>query len=94
MHNTIFTLCKWRKHGGKTEHEKKKCEPICSNNRNRTLDSTRHVHVLLSFVSELTVVFIGDVKLLVSFCLKSFSWSSDVFKSLVCFQRPRGYKLI
>ena len=83
MHNTIFTLCKWRNHGGKTEHEK-----------TTRAESTRHVHVLLSCISELTVVFIEDVKPLVSFCLKSFSWSSDVFKPLVCFQRPRGCKLI
>ena len=73
---------------------KKQREPNCSNNRNKTLESTRHVHVLLSCISELTVVFIEDVKPLVSFCLKSFSWSSDVFKPLVCFQRPRGCKLI
>ena len=50
------------------------------------MDSVRHVHVLLWCISELTVVFIEDVKPLASFCLKSFSWSSDVFKLLVCFQ--------
>ena len=43
----------------------------------------RHVHVLLSWISELNVVFIEDVKPLPSFCLKSLSWSSDVFKSVV-----------
>ena len=44
---------------------KKQREPNCSNNRNKTLESTRHVHVLLSCISELTVVFIEDVKPLV-----------------------------
>ena len=50
-----------------------------SNNRNRTTNSIRHVNLLLWCISELTVVFIKDVKPLASFCLKSFSWSSDVF---------------
>ena len=72
----------------------KGCEPNCSNKRNRTLDSTRHEYVLLSCISELGVVFIEHVQPLASFCLKSFSRSSDVFKSPICFQRPRGCKLI
>ena len=54
-------------------------QPDFSSTRNWTLDSTRHVHVLLSCTSELTVVFIEDVEPLASFFLKSFSWSSIFF---------------
>ena len=57
----------------------------------------RHVHLLLWCISELTVVFIKDVKPLASFCLKSFSWSSDVFNYSYVFSHPqrlRGYVVI
>ena len=34
--------------------------PIFSKSRNRTLDRTRHVHVLLSCISEITIDFTED----------------------------------
>ena len=56
-------------------------QPNFNRNRNWTLNWMRHVHVLLSCISEFTIDFIEDVEPLAKFCPKSFSWSCDSFNN-------------
>ena len=56
-------------------------QPNFNRNRNWTLNWMRHVHVLLSCISEFTIDFIEDVEQLAKFCPKSFSWSCDSFNN-------------
>ena len=56
-------------------------QPNFNKSRNWTLDWMRHVHVLLSCISEFTIDFIEDVEQLAKFCPKSFSSSCDSFNN-------------
>ena len=64
-------------------------QPDFSSTKNWTLDKTRHVHLLLSCISELTVIFIEDVEPVASFCLKSFLWLSNFFDHSYAFSHPQ-----
>ena len=48
-------------------------QPNFNKSRNWTLDRMRHVHVLLSCISEFSIDFIEDVEPLASFCPKNLS---------------------